>query len=324
MDATTAETADVYRAWARVEAHGSSPIYERLALAVADDAAALQLLSRVEPAKRQPNLLFGAMRWHGAVVDDPAETLAWLAEHQHVILEVMRARRTQTNEVARCATLLPALSLLPQPLALIEVGASAGLCLLYDSWRYHYSGPGVDHWVGPANRPLTLSCLTGGDAPLPMEVPPIVWRAGLDLNPIDAADPDARRWLQALIWPEHHERADRLHTALAVAAVAAPHIIAGDLLGDLPSLLEQAPADATIVVTHSATLAYLGPDERNAFIRLLAESGVHRLGAEGPQVLPELTDQIPGTVDVGGRFVVSLDDRPLALAHPHGRTLTWL
>jgi hypothetical protein len=54
----------------------------------------------------------------------------------------MLARRTQTNEAARCAVLLPALALLPQPLALIEVGASAGLCLLYDEWRYHYVGRG--------------------------------------------------------------------------------------------------------------------------------------------------------------------------------------
>ena len=37
------------------------------------------------------------------------------------------ARRTQTNEPARCAVLLPALAQLPQPLALIEAGASAGL-----------------------------------------------------------------------------------------------------------------------------------------------------------------------------------------------------
>ena len=235
MDAST-ETANLYRAWARVEAHGSSPIYERLALAVAEDPAALEFLSEVEPAKRQPNLLFGALRWHNVTLEDPAEALAWLREHQDAVLAVMRTRRTQTNEVARCATLLPALALLPQPLALIEVGASAGLCLLYDSWRYHYTGPGVDRWVGSAKSPLTLSCATTGDVPLPQEVPAIVWRAGLDLNPIDAADPDARRWLQALIWPEHHERADRLNAAMDVAAVAAPRIVAGDLARDLPKL----------------------------------------------------------------------------------------
>jgi Uncharacterized protein conserved in bacteria (DUF2332) len=113
MDASTAETANLYREWARVEAHGSSLIYERLALAVAQDSAILEFLSNVEPAKRQPNLLFGALRWHNVTVDDPAEALAWLLEHQDAVLAVMRNRRTQTNEVARCATLLPALALLP-------------------------------------------------------------------------------------------------------------------------------------------------------------------------------------------------------------------
>jgi hypothetical protein len=328
--AGAAGTANLYREWARVEAHDSSPIYERLALAVAQDRAALEFLSGFEAAKRQPNLLFGAMRLHNVAVEDPDQALAWLRDHPDLARGVMLSRRTQTNEVARCAILLPALALLPQPLALIEVGASAGLCLLYDSWRYHYTGPGidtgpgVDHWVGPASSPLTLTCITTGEAPLPQQVPTIVWRAGLDLSPIDATDPDARAWLRALIWPEHHERAERLSTALDVAAVAAPRIVAGDLVDALPGLIEEAPVDATVVVTHSATLAYLEQDQRNAFTSMLNASGVHRLGAEGPRVLPHLTARIPDGADMAGRFVVSLDDRALALAQPHGRNLTWL
>ncbi|PZS25236.1 MAG: hypothetical protein DLM61_20330 [Pseudonocardiales bacterium] len=125
-------TADLYRRWARVAARGSSPIYEQLALAVAEDGAVLRLLESVEFGKRQPNLLFGALRWHGVPVEDPQRCLAWARAHPDRILAVLRTRRTQTNEVARCATILPALAQLPQPLALIEVGASAGLCLLYD------------------------------------------------------------------------------------------------------------------------------------------------------------------------------------------------
>ncbi len=62
--------------------------------------------------------------------------MSWAHEHAGEVLQVLSTRRTQTNEVTRCATLRPALALLPQPLALIEVGASAGLCLLYDRWRY--------------------------------------------------------------------------------------------------------------------------------------------------------------------------------------------
>lgn len=318
------ETADLYRRWAQVAAWGLSPTYERLALAVAEDDAVLRLLESVEIGKRQPNLLFGALRWHGVPVEDPQRSLAWAHAHPDRILAVLRTRRTQTNEVARCATILPALAQLPQPLALIEVGASAGLCLLYDCWRYHYTGASVDQWVGPAGSPVTLSCEVDGNVPLPAAVPTIAWRVGLDLNPLDAREPAARRWLQCLVWPEHHDRARTLPAALDVVADIAPRIEKGNLVSDLPALIEQAPSDVTLVVVHSATLSYLDQHDREAFTAMLSRHSGHRLGCEGPGVLPELTEQIPADIRVGGRFLLSVDDRVLGLAHPHGRALMWL
>lgn len=316
--------AALYLRWAEVEARGSSPVYERLARAVARSADAVGLLSGLPAAKRQPNLLFGALRWSGAPVHDPSEVLRWLVGHWPQVRAVMSTRSTQTNEVARCAVLLPALALLPEPLAVVEVGASAGLCLLYDRWRYHYRGPGVDRRLGADTSPVTLTCAVSGPVPLPGRVPEIAWRAGLDLNPIDPSDPDARRWLQALVWPEHHDRADHLEKALEVAAAAPPRVDAGDLVAGLGDLVGEAPAGTTVVVTHSATLAYLDRGARADFLDLVRQLGVHRLGAEGPAVLPGLTDQIPAGTDAAGRFVVSLDDRALGLAQPHGRDLAWL
>jgi hypothetical protein len=119
------------------------------------------------------------------------------------------------------------------------------LCLLYERWRYHYTGNGVDRLIGPATSPVTLCCNVEGDVPLPDSIPTIVWRAGLDLNPIDATDPDSRRWLQCLVWPEHHDRAANLAAALEVAADAAPNVIAGDITAELPQLLEQVPSGAS-------------------------------------------------------------------------------
>ena len=321
---SAAEIADLYRRWARIEAHSSSVSYERLALAVAEDPVAVAFLETMEPAKRQPNLLFGALRWHEVDVGDPPLALSWLHRHPDAVREVMGTRRTQTNEVARCATLLPALTQLPEPLALIEVGASAGLCLLYDIWRYHYTGTGVDHWVGPADSPVTVSCTVDGAVPLPNAVPDIVWRAGLDLNPIDARDPDARRWLQCLVWPEHDDRARTLHAALDVAAEVAPRIDSGDLVRDLPELLAQVPSDATVVVVHSATLSQVEPHQRDVFMTMPARHGAYRLGAEGPKTLPRFVHQVPEGIEINGRFLVSLNEEVLALAHPHGRTLAWL
>ena len=97
---------------------------------------------------------------------------------------VMLARRTQTNEAARCATLLPALARLPPPLALIEVGASAGLTLLIDRYSYDYAGRRI---AGQDPLAPTLRCEPRGRVPLPERVPEITWRAGLDLNPLDVA-----------------------------------------------------------------------------------------------------------------------------------------
>ena len=59
------------------------------------------------------------------------------------LASLMGTRRTQTNEAARCATLLPLLAMLPGPLALTEAGASAGLTLLPGRFSYHYGGKRV-------------------------------------------------------------------------------------------------------------------------------------------------------------------------------------
>jgi len=71
-------TAELYRRWAQVEASGSSAVYERLARAVAQAADVLELLQQVPEGKRQPNLLFGALRWCDAPVQDPPAALGWL------------------------------------------------------------------------------------------------------------------------------------------------------------------------------------------------------------------------------------------------------
>ncbi len=103
---------------------------------MAEDPEVLELLAMLPTGKRQPNLVFAAARWHGSGTgpyDALRNTLLrrW-EDGRATVLE----RSTQTNEVGRCATLLPSLARLPQPLALLEVGASAGLCLFHDRYSY--------------------------------------------------------------------------------------------------------------------------------------------------------------------------------------------
>jgi len=126
-----AGTAENYRAFA-AEAHGRSALYAELATAVADDPLVLTFLDKLPAAKRQPNPLFAAACY---LLGEPADLAALrrlVDGRADELGRTMLGRRTQTNEPARCATHLPVLALLPEPLALIEVGASAGLTLLVD------------------------------------------------------------------------------------------------------------------------------------------------------------------------------------------------
>ncbi|WP_022916390.1 DUF2332 domain-containing protein [Ruania albidiflava] len=325
METQATDTAAFYRRWAQLEAHGSSPTYERLAHAVADDPTALAFLHTLPRQKRQPNLFFGALRWFDAPVEDPIAALTFLAEHAEALHALMRTRATQTNEATRCAVLLPALALLPGPLAVLELGASAGLCLLLDTWAYEWTDEsGAVTRLGTG--PVRLRTQVTGPVPLPTELPPIVARLGLDAAPVDVRDADQRRWLQCLVWPEHTDRASLLRAALDRAGATPPPVAQGLFPADVPaavSRLRQFEPDATVVVLHSAAAAYLGREERTVLTDMLTGLDVRRIGLEGPQVSTELgVRDVPEAAP--GRFVLSLDGRALATTHPHGRDLHWL
>lgn len=269
MGTALTTTEEMYR-WFAERDGDDSPSYRWLAYDVLATPALLALMQEVTERQRQPHLFFGALRLLGAPL-----SAAWAVEHWADVAAVLRTRQVQTNEPGRCATLLPALATLPEPLALVEVGASAGLCLRYESYTYDYGGVRVG-----TGSPV-LRCEPRGAVPVPDRVPEIAWRAGLDRNPLDPADPDTRHWLECLVWPEQDDRRETLHAALDLAVQDPPRVERGDLLDDLPALLDQVPAGTTPVVLHSAALAYVDDAKRDAFLDLLRERGVHRLGVEG-------------------------------------------
>lgn len=310
-----ASTAARYRHTAERELRGVSPSYEAICLGVADDPRTLALLDALPADKRQPNLLLAAVRYRGGPVDSWPAFHDFLHDRWAEVAATMAARRTQTNEPRRCATLLPSLAALPQPLALLEVGASAGLCLYPDRYAYRYG----DRLLG--SSPVRLDCTVTGDVPVPDQLPRVVWRSGLDLDPLDVTDDADVRWLESLIWPEQHDRFPRLHAAVQIARDSPAAVARGDLTTDLAAVASDAPADATLVVFHSAVLAYVDTAGREAFtdsVRALAETRrTVWLSNEGPGV-------VPGTdIDTAGRslFVLAEDGRPIALTGPHGQTL---
>jgi hypothetical protein len=318
-----AELSNQYALFAAREAAGRSALYVEFADGVARDRELLELLCELPAPKRQPNLVFAAVRHVCGLPDGWPQFREQLLEHRDEITSVIMRRRTQTNEPARCATLLPALARLPQPLALLEVGAAAGLCLLPDRYGFDYGRLTVtaaDGWLpGPV-----FACDANDGTPLPSNPVDVAWRAGLDLNPLDVTNREDMEWLEALVWPGEGRRLELLRSAIEVARRDPPVVVKGDLRTDLPLLAAHAPSEATLVVFHTAVLAYV-PDaeQRHAFGETVRSLDARWLANEGPAVLQTApaAGQQPWPT---GEFVLALDRVPIARTDPHGTWIEWL
>ncbi|HEX6149554.1 DUF2332 domain-containing protein [Nocardioides sp.] len=303
-----------------------SPCFRDWALRVAEDSELLAWIATLPPVKQQPNLVFAAARWHDVRAPGPYSALreALLADDGTIRATVLK-RATQTNEVGRLATLTPFLAELGPRLALLEVGASAGLCLYPDRWSYAWSTP---HRTVTAGSGPRLECEVTGPFPDQVTPPEVAWRGGIDLNPLDPTDRDAMAWLTTLVWPEQDDRRQRLEDAIAIARADPPHLVAGDLLETLPTLVEEAAGHAPVVVFHSAVIAYLEPDDRDRFARMmsrLVEAGACRwISNEAPQVLPTVSATAADGPDLPGRFVLGVDGLARARTHGHGASMVVL
>jgi hypothetical protein len=315
-------TAENYRRFAHLEARGRSLLYEELAAGVADDFEVLAHIDSLPEIKRQPNLLLGAFRYlYGTAQDYPAFRSTVIRHWDELSATVLR-RRTQTNEVARCATLLPLLVALPQPLALFEVGASAGLCLLPDRYRYDY-GNGA---IGPRESAVVLQCeRRGAETPVPDRLPEVAWRSGCDLDPISVQDDDEVRWLEALIWPGEGDRLARLRSAVEIARDADLRISARDLRDGIADLVEEVPNGATLVIFHSAVLAYVRSGDRSEFVAEVTRLGAQWIANEDANVLPDVAGQLREDERTlhRGDFLLSLNGAPIAWTDPHGTWVQW-
>jgi hypothetical protein len=317
------QLAEIYQRFGEFEVHDQSPCYRDWALGVAADPELLALIDELPGLKRQPQLVFAAARWAGIGEAPYSRFRAELIAGWPAVRQVVLTRRTQTNEAGRCAAMLPLLAALPQPLALLEVGAAAGLCLYPDRYSYSYGAePPLHPRSGPS--PVTLSCAVNAPVPVPTRLPEVVWRAGIDLDPLDVGDSADVRWLEMLIWPGQDHRVDRLAAAVEIARSDPPRIVRGDLTDELGALALQAPAGATLVVFHSAVMTYLTAAERRAFVAAVRRLPGHWLSLEGPSVAPLGGSELPPSPDPGRTlFVLEFDGEPVAFAGGQGESLHW-
>jgi hypothetical protein len=336
------------------------PLYATLSHAIAGHAETLELLMQAPYAQRRPVLLFASVhdllleghahplaRFYRSVatpsewrddVELAAEAFFDLCRARHERLAVMLAERsTQTNEVGRSAGLRLALSALDpaRPIALIDVGCSAGLNLLVDRYRVEEHLPdGSTRHAGVESTVELVTDLTGV-VPALRPTPPIARRVGLDRSPLDVRVARDARWLQACIWPSDLARHERLAAAVAIARVELLDLRAGDANALLAEVLAAIPADVRPVVFHSWVVSYFDGDGRRRFAdavrAMVAERDGAWISAEGPGVVPGLAaPPLPAGADAVLReatvwHLTTRDGRrALARSHPHCRWIDWL
>ena len=293
---------DAFRAFGRRAAGPDSPLYAQVCELIADSPELLAVANTA--TEKTPNILLAAI--HDELLRDPDHALAayyptvggsepgpglaealtaFCRERAECLAPLLATRRTQTNETARCAALLPAFAAVAdeRPLALIEIGASAGLNLLWDRYAYDYGRS----TAGAPASPLTIACELVGPHVPPLDPPPVSWRVGLDLSPLDASDPGDARWLRACLWPDQPARHERLEAALAIARAHPVEVRRGDALSELPGLIAEAPEDALVCVFHTAVLAYFEREQIDALATLLeaVERDVAWIGGEASGIL---------------------------------------
>jgi hypothetical protein len=190
-------------------------------------------------------------------------------------------RPVQTNEVGRSAGLLFGfLTVYGEtglPLRLLEVGASAGLNLRWDQFRYVADG---FSW-GPEDSPVRLRFeLSGNPPPLPSDVE-IGSRHGCDASPIDPSTEDGRLTLFTYIWPDQEERIARMRAALEVAEEVAVTVDPEPAAAWTPRMLAQETPGVATVVYHSIVNQYLSEEERASLFEAIEEAG-RRATPEAP------------------------------------------
>lgn len=216
---------------------------------------------------------------------DPAATWEAFADVLARNVEALRELvelPVQTNEIGRCAALLPGfLSVAAStelPLRLLEVGASAGLNLRWD--RYAYVAENFT-W-GHAGSPVRVEFKLRGDWPSdPPEHVEVASRRGCDAAPVDPTRPEGALTLLSYVWPDQRQRVERLRAALDFAASVPVEVERENAAAWLErELAEPTPGQATVVF-HSLVAQYLSDEETASFHTLLRDAA-SRATADAP------------------------------------------
>lgn len=280
----------------------TSALYYRLTRELIGDGKLLVLASHIPATQPAPNLFFSAVHYllmrepnlshplreffhdltpNPNTRDDPYPVFrAFCLTYADEMRELLETRSVQLNEIGRCAFFLPVFNFVSErvggaPFAVIEVGSSAGLNLLWDQYAYDY-GDGTLY--GAPASDIVLRCEVRGAKrpPLLHAAPPVALRFGIDLAPQDVCNEDEMLWLRSLVWPEHVERAIHMEKAIALAQQRPPLVIQGDALDLVPRALDAISPEMPVLLFHSFVLNQFPAEARARYYAMLTERSAGR------------------------------------------------
>lgn len=344
--------AETYRRFGQVEAAGTSPLYERVGVALSESDEALRVIGTAPARHRHPTIVLAALQDLALAGHAPALAAAYAAgdgaaaaaaaidtllRMTDAVVATALRRPTRTLATGRCAVLYPAVAEAARragatAVGLVDVGGSAGLNLHVDRVGITYSD---GRSLSDPSSPVRLSCSVVGGRPVPSTpVPEVVVRVGLDVDPLDLTHQDDARWLRACVWPDHSEQVARLEAAIAVVTSAPALLLRGDVVERLAEAVSHVPDDALPVVSTTWALSRLPLADRLHFMHRLDEAASGRpvawVSVEGVGVSPSVPTLGDRRASGHSTVGVALFDRStvnveaVGRCWSQGRTLSWL
>lgn len=288
-----------FHTFAKKECKNSSPLYEHLAYQITNDEELLLIAKEATNGQPIPNLLFAAVHYLLLTYKDddlayfyPSFTTTpkplnsvypffkkFVLSHVDEVKKILQERLVQTNEIRRCAYLYPLMTEIYQkhrmPLTFIEIGASAGLQLAMDQYNYFYNQTLL---VNNSTTKLVLASENIGDTLPPSISQPLIvaQRIGIDLNPMNVTEDKDVGWLQALIWPEHHERRKLLNQAIPILQQLDVTLVKGDAIERLTDISRHIDPQTMLVVYHTHVTNQIPVKLRHTLIDRLKDISLER------------------------------------------------
>jgi len=294
-----AKIASLFKKFAENECVGSSPLYAFLSSKIVEDEDMLALSSYAVKGQPIPNLFLGAVHqlllqgeehslasFYPSLVEQPQDKSRSFPHfkefcllHDKKIMEILQTRLVQTNEVGRCGYLYPCFSYMYEqigkPLAIIEIGTSSGLQLLWDQYRYSYGGSQT-YGNQLSSIQITSACRGKSKPRLRLTSPPVTHRIGIDLHVNDLMNPEDYLWLQSLIWPEHHDRRAIFKQASQIVSKHQLDLIEGNGVELLADSARKIPESSTICVFHTHVANQIPEQEKHELQATIKELGQSR------------------------------------------------